>query len=552
MRVTLTPYAPSVFTYARSLGVYDPIIVHAAGNQLVTPTDPAVPGEYLVVYGTGIGDLTVVPATGAPSPTSPPIAAKMIPKATIAGVNAPVAFAGLTPGGIGLAQFNIQVPENLPSGSSLPLVINFNEATSAPVNVALKPTVLQQPNVSLQLTDVQPQSPLATDNLTLNFAVKNPGHFRGNLDIKLYVSQSPPLNADTAQTGGASYLTLNGADASFSLGSVAMPPGLTPGTYSVAVGVGFSGNTDPNGVVLSSPMQVHIISQRPPFDLAVQLKDISPTVVGAGDPISVHYSVSEPSGVFGTFSRSIYLSSDPASLSSGTLVNTRMFDLVRGALDLTSTGNSISRGITAGNYYVGVIAQTSGDSNPANNTSSALPITVTSQRTAFDIGVKSVSATPSTIAAGGTFTVTYNITNTSKSTGIYYRWLYLSTTQTISTSNQLLNTGTFSLTGDDDQFTTAAIILPGSISAGAYNIGLIVEGHGDTNPGDNTSSGFAIQVGSSTGTNAVPALGLSQLHSGADRGSPLQDSRTDGEDPVIGEPGGPGAKANPRASVERQ
>ena len=141
MNVTLTPYAPSVFTYQRASGVFDPIIVHSADNQLVTPTDLAVPGEYLVVYGTGIGDLTVVPATDAFSPASPPAAAKLTPTATIGGVNAPVSFAGLTPGGIGLAQFNIRVPNNLPSGSTLPLVINFNGAASYPVNLAVKNSV---------------------------------------------------------------------------------------------------------------------------------------------------------------------------------------------------------------------------------------------------------------------------------------------------------------------------------------------------------------------------------------------------------------------------
>lgn len=549
MNVTLTSYAPSVFTYQRSSGIFDPIIVHSANNQLVTPGDPAMPGEYLVVYGTGIGDLTVVPATDAPSPTSPPATAKVTPTATIGGVNTPVAFAGLTPGAIGLAQFNIQVPNNLSSGSTFPLVFNFNGATSPPVNLAVKSSGQQQPDVSLQLTDIQPQSPLPTDNLTLNFAVKNPGHFQGNLDIKLYVSQSPPLNAGTAQTGGASYLTLKGTDASFTWSSVPMPSGLKPGTYSVGVGVAFSGNTDPNGVVLSSAIQVQIISQRPPFDLAVQLKDLTPTVVGVGDPIAVHFSVSEPSGMSGTFTRSIYVSTDSTTLSSGTLVNTRTFDLVKGALDLTSIGNSIPRGVAAGNYYVGLIVQTSGDTNPANNTSSAMPITVTSQRAPFDIGVKGVSTTPSTIAPGGTFTVTYNITNTSKSTGIYYRWVYLSTSQSISTSNQLLSTGTFSLTADDAQVTTAAITLPGSAAAGTYYIGVIVENQGDTNPGDNSSAGVAIQIGSSAGANAVPVLPESRSEpDGVDQS---QNSRT-GPEGVIAEPEGSRGIANPKPLTGRQ
>ena len=56
MSVTLAPYAPSVFTYPRTMTVFDPIIVHASNNQLITPTNPALAGEFVVVYGTGIGD----------------------------------------------------------------------------------------------------------------------------------------------------------------------------------------------------------------------------------------------------------------------------------------------------------------------------------------------------------------------------------------------------------------------------------------------------------------------------------------------------------------
>jgi hypothetical protein len=176
---------------------------------------------------------------------------------------------------------------------------------------------------------------------------------------------------------------------------------------------------------------------------------------------------------------------------------------------------------------------------------------VTSQRAAFDIGVQNVSVTPSTVAPGGTFTVSYNIKNTSKSTGIYERWVYLSTDQTIATSDQLLSTGTFSLTGDDASFTTAAITLPGSVAPGPYYIGVIVENQGDTNPGDNISAGFAVQVGSSAGANAVPALAVSTPNSGTDGAGPPQDSRIDGEG-AIAEPGGLRARDNPEPVTERQ
>jgi uncharacterized protein (TIGR03437 family) len=503
MTVTLTPYAPSVFTYQRIAGVFDPIIVHSTNNQLITPTSPAVPGEFLVVYGTGIGDVSVLPATGDLSPENPPAKAKLTPTATIGGVSATVTFAGLTPDAIGLAQFNIQVPTALPPGSTAPLIINFNGAASQPVNLAITGTGQAKPDVSLQVTDVQPRSPLASDNMWITEQVNNPSNFQGDLLTKLYVSQSPQVTVDSAQSSGATTLTLKGTGGSFTYSHVPLPSGLKPGIYYVAVGTMFLNNADPQGVVLSNAIQVEVIAQRPPFDLSVQLKDESPSVVGAGDPVTVHYSVAEPSGMSGTFTSTVYLATSPTVTTSSTLVKSWTIDVVKGSLDLTSPGNAIPRNVAPGSYYVGVILQTSGDANPANNTSLSLPVAVTSRRAAFDVGVQTVTITPTTIASGGSFTVTYNIKNTSGSTGIYNRSIYLSTDQSITTADQLLSTGTFSLTGNDDQFTTVAIILPASVGAGKYYLGVVVESVGDTNPVDNTSGGVAIQVGSPAGTNAA-------------------------------------------------
>lgn len=142
--VALTPYAPSVFMYQRTVGVIDPIIVHASDQSLVTPENPAVPGEYLVVYGTGIGDLTTLPTTGALSPNEPLARANVLPIITVGGVPASVQFAGLTPQAIGLAQFNLQVPEGLPSGPTLPLTINFKGAASRPVQLYVGPVSASQ------------------------------------------------------------------------------------------------------------------------------------------------------------------------------------------------------------------------------------------------------------------------------------------------------------------------------------------------------------------------------------------------------------------------
>jgi len=134
---TIAPYAPGVFTYARTATAVDPIIVHV-DNSLVSPDKPANPGEVLIVYATGVGNLNHMPITGAASPASPLSAAVDLPSVTVGGAAAAVAFAGLTPGMVGLAQINIQLPSTYPAVSSLPLVVSFAGAASPAVNLAVQ------------------------------------------------------------------------------------------------------------------------------------------------------------------------------------------------------------------------------------------------------------------------------------------------------------------------------------------------------------------------------------------------------------------------------
>ena len=119
---TIAPYAPGVFTYARTATATDPVIVHV-DNSLVTPDKPANPGEILIVYATGVGNLNHMPVTGAASPASPLSQAVDLPTVTVGGAAASASFAGLTPGLVGLMQINIQLPSTYPAGSSLPLVV---------------------------------------------------------------------------------------------------------------------------------------------------------------------------------------------------------------------------------------------------------------------------------------------------------------------------------------------------------------------------------------------------------------------------------------------
>ena len=90
-------------------------------------TTAAVPGETILLYGTGFG------------PTTPPIAAGIetdrvynlspTPTATVGGIPAHVSFAGLIPPESQVYQFDVVIPANAPSGD-LPLIVNVNGTPS--------------------------------------------------------------------------------------------------------------------------------------------------------------------------------------------------------------------------------------------------------------------------------------------------------------------------------------------------------------------------------------------------------------------------------------
>jgi uncharacterized protein (TIGR03437 family) len=45
------------------------------------------------------------------------------PQVSLGGINLPVMFGGMTPGQVGLCQFNVTVPNSAPQGLAMPLTI---------------------------------------------------------------------------------------------------------------------------------------------------------------------------------------------------------------------------------------------------------------------------------------------------------------------------------------------------------------------------------------------------------------------------------------------
>ena len=122
-QLTITSEKPGLFASAsfQVSGKHYVIAIHSASGAYVSngsipgiPAAPAIAGEVLTFYGTGFG--VVQSTTVAGQIASGQTALVNTFTMTIGGAKAPVSYAGLAPGLVGLYQFNVTVPANLPTG----------------------------------------------------------------------------------------------------------------------------------------------------------------------------------------------------------------------------------------------------------------------------------------------------------------------------------------------------------------------------------------------------------------------------------------------------
>jgi uncharacterized protein (TIGR03437 family) len=112
-------------------------ITNAAG-AVVDANSPAHAGDYLQIFATGLGTVTNTPQTGAAAAGSPLSYVINYPTATIGGVKAPVSFAGLSPGFIGLYQVNVRVPQGTATGDAIPVLLSIGSLTSNAVVISVR------------------------------------------------------------------------------------------------------------------------------------------------------------------------------------------------------------------------------------------------------------------------------------------------------------------------------------------------------------------------------------------------------------------------------
>lgn len=128
--------APGVFSLDQT--GYGPGAVLRANNTVLTSSNPAHIGETIQIFLTGLGNVNPPIADGAPGPSNPLSKVTASILVTVDGQTAPVTFAGLAPGLVGLYQINAQIPTGVRSGDVY-LDISTPDALQSEVTIAIAP-----------------------------------------------------------------------------------------------------------------------------------------------------------------------------------------------------------------------------------------------------------------------------------------------------------------------------------------------------------------------------------------------------------------------------
>ncbi len=108
-----------------------------ANYNLIGPAAPAVRGQDISLYASGLGPVTNPPASGDPASSTLLSQTTQTPTVTIGGAAAPVLFSGLAPGLTGVYQLNITVPASIAAGTQ-PIVVAIGGQSSKASTIAIQ------------------------------------------------------------------------------------------------------------------------------------------------------------------------------------------------------------------------------------------------------------------------------------------------------------------------------------------------------------------------------------------------------------------------------
>ena len=127
---------PAVFTVNASGSGQGAIT--SSNYVLADANNPAKRGDTIIIYCTGLGQVTPAVLEGTPAPSNPPATTIAVPTVTIGGEQAPVVFHGLSPGSTGLYQINAVLPTDATTGNAVPVIVYVNNVASPAVTMSVQ------------------------------------------------------------------------------------------------------------------------------------------------------------------------------------------------------------------------------------------------------------------------------------------------------------------------------------------------------------------------------------------------------------------------------
>jgi len=144
--------APGIFTSdASACGQGTILNLHGDGTvSLNSLQDSVSPGEYISIYGTGLGPVYNWPLDGMPAQSTPPLATAasgltfdldfvLAPQSLLSGpLGQPSFWAGRAPGLVGVDQFNFLIPNGVREGCTVPVQVGGGYGISQPVTMSIR------------------------------------------------------------------------------------------------------------------------------------------------------------------------------------------------------------------------------------------------------------------------------------------------------------------------------------------------------------------------------------------------------------------------------
>jgi uncharacterized protein (TIGR03437 family) len=135
---------PALFTLDQS-GTGPVAAINVSDGSVNSPTNPVLRGQFISLYGTGIGPVTNAPPDG--QAPSGPVPAATLPQVVLGtsttflpGAN--VTYSGLAPGLVGVWQINVMIPADAPTGNGVAIKLFQNSISSLDAGISQGATTI--------------------------------------------------------------------------------------------------------------------------------------------------------------------------------------------------------------------------------------------------------------------------------------------------------------------------------------------------------------------------------------------------------------------------